>query len=137
MTSRFVTCGLFVWLIVQTTLPVPAMAQGAAGARRLVAVSSAQSIRPADALVDSLQRSGELRVRQHRADALKAGREHDRLNQYYQGVRVFGGDVARQTERSISRSKAEPTRRRTCRLRASARPTASRSKTSSTAPSRS
>ena len=101
MTSRLVAGGLFVWMAVQTALTVPAVAQGGGSARRL-AVSSTQNMRPADALVDSLQRSGELRVRQHRTDTLKAGREHDHLDQYYNGVRVFGGDVARQTERGIT-----------------------------------
>jgi bacillolysin len=101
MTSRLVAGGLFVWVAVQTALTVPAVAQGGGSARRL-AVSSTQNMRPADALVDSLQRSGELRVRQHRTDTLKAGREHDHLDQYYNGVRVFGGDVARQTERGIT-----------------------------------
>jgi Zn-dependent metalloprotease len=41
-------------------------------------------------------------VRQHRADPLVTGREHDRLDQYYKGVRVFGGDVARQAERGLT-----------------------------------
>src|SRR5437773_6091115 len=101
MTSRLVAGGLFVWVAVQTALTVPAVAQGGGSARRL-AVSSTQNMRPADALVDSLERSGELRLRQHRTDTLKAGREHDHLDQYYKGVRVFGGDVARQSERGVT-----------------------------------
>jgi thermolysin len=43
-------------------------------------------------------RSGELRVRQVRDDTLIAGRVNDRAEQYYRGVRVFGGDVSRQMD---------------------------------------
>ena len=46
--------------------------------------------------IDRMIRSGELRVRQTREDTLLPGRTHERSNQYYRGVRVFGGDVARQ-----------------------------------------
>jgi thermolysin len=41
-------------------------------------------------------RNGELRVRQTREDPLVPGRTHERSDQYYRGVRVFGADVARQ-----------------------------------------
>src|SRR4051812_5173556 len=85
MTSKFVAFALFVWFLVQTASTVPAMAQGRGGASRL-AVSSTQTIRQWDTLVDSLERAGELRLRQHRVDTLKAGRDHDHLDQYYKGV---------------------------------------------------
>jgi thermolysin len=49
--------------------------------------------------VDSLRRAGDLRVRQVRDDLMLAGRSHERLDQYYRGVRVFGADVARQLNR--------------------------------------
>jgi bacillolysin len=101
MTSRIATGLVFVWLLIHAAAPVPAIAQGPDRSGRL-AVGSGRSMRQWDALVDSLQRSGELRLRQHRTDALIAGREHDRLDQYYKGVRVFGGDVARQMERGIT-----------------------------------
>ena len=46
--------------------------------------------------IDRMIRAGELRVRQTRDDTLLPGRTHERANQYYRGVRVFGADVARQ-----------------------------------------
>ena len=101
MTSKSAAGVVFVWLLIHAAAPAPAIAQGRGGPSRL-AVSSGQDIRRWDALVDSLERSGELRLRQHRADTLVAGREHDRLDQYYKGVRVFGGDVARQVERGLT-----------------------------------
>jgi bacillolysin len=101
MTSKSVSSVVFVWLLIHAAAPFPASAQGRVSPSRL-AVSSSQDIRRWDALVDSLERSGELRLRQHRADTLVTGREHDRLDQYYKGVRVFGGDVVRQVERGIT-----------------------------------
>jgi bacillolysin len=100
MTAKIAAGLVFVWLVVHAA-PVPAIAQGRARSGR-IAVGSSQRIRQFDTLVDSLQRSGELRVRQHRADTLVTGRDHDRLDQYYKGIRVFGGDVARQMERGIT-----------------------------------
>jgi bacillolysin len=41
-------------------------------------------------------RSGELRLRQTRDDPMVPDRTHERADQYYRGVRVFGGDIARQ-----------------------------------------
>ena len=49
-------------------------------------------------------RSGELRIRQTREDTLLPGRTHERANQYYRGVRVFGGDVARQLRNGVTES---------------------------------
>ena len=46
--------------------------------------------------VDGMLRNGELRIRQTREDPLVPGRTHERSDQYYRGVRVFGADVARQ-----------------------------------------
>jgi thermolysin len=64
--------------------------------RRLARPSSLQELREADRQVDRLERAGELRVRRVTGDTLLADREHQRLDQYYRGVRVWGGDVARQ-----------------------------------------
>jgi bacillolysin len=101
MTSRVVAGLVFAWFLVHAAAPAHLIAQGRGRSGRLT-VDSGQNIRQWDTFVDSLQRSSELRVRQHRGDALIAGREHDRLDQYYKGVRVFGGDVARQMERGIT-----------------------------------
>jgi thermolysin len=54
--------------------------------------------------IDRMIRSGELRVRQTREDTLLPGRTHERSNQYYRGVRVFGGDVARQLRSGATES---------------------------------
>jgi Zn-dependent metalloprotease len=54
--------------------------------------------------VDGMLRSGELRLRQTRDDPMVAGRTHERADQYYRGVRVFGGDIARQLRNGATES---------------------------------
>lgn len=44
-------------------------------------------------------RGGQLRMRESRPDTLVPGRRLERADQFHRGVRVFGGDVARQTAR--------------------------------------
>jgi thermolysin len=92
MTRNYLVCGVLV------------LAASPAWGQRLspgVAIS-AQSIRELrewDARIDRMVRTGELRVRQRREDTLLEGRVHERADQYYRGVRVFGADVARQFDR--------------------------------------
>ena len=47
-------------------------------------------------IVDRMVRGDELRVRLERADTLIAGHSVQQLSQYYKGLRVWGGTVARQ-----------------------------------------
>jgi len=68
---------------------------------RAFAVSRDNSeFRAWDNRVDDMARSGELRVREVNDDTLMPGRRHERLQQLYKGIPVFGGDVARQTAES-------------------------------------
>jgi Zn-dependent metalloprotease len=73
-------------------------AQRPAGPVRFEAGSLAD-LRQLDTFVERLARDGELRLRDARPDTLLAGREHERFDQYYRGVRVYGADVTRQTDR--------------------------------------
>ena len=77
----------------------PARAQDA---RRAITIDarSATELRDWDRRLDTMLRQGELRVRGTREDTLIKGRTHQRADQYYRGVRVFGGDVARQADDS-------------------------------------
>ena len=59
--------------------------------------ASVAQLREWDRRIDAMARDGELRVRQVREDTLVDGRVHERLDQYYRGVRVFGADVSRQS----------------------------------------
>jgi thermolysin len=79
------------------TLGRPPAAQSR-GHLQAIAAGSAQSVRDWDAITAPMFRSGELRVRTTRDDTLVAGHVVERADQYYQGVRVFGADVARQLD---------------------------------------
>ena len=75
----------------------PAAAQQQARQGRLtIAPASRDQMRDASSVVDSMRRGGELRLRTTREDPQVRGRTHQRLDQFYRGVRVFGADVAQQ-----------------------------------------
>jgi thermolysin len=61
-----------------------------------IATGSAAEVRQWEGRVRSLQRSGDLRLRQRRADALVRGRSHERFDQFHRGVRVYGADLSQQ-----------------------------------------
>ena len=83
-------------LIVAASLAPPVRGQAVTPRGRLMIASSAADRRAWAARVDAMLRSGELRIRREVPDTLLAGRTHQRANQYYRGVPVFGGDVSRQ-----------------------------------------
>jgi thermolysin len=63
-----------------------------------VAASAAHEVAAWDQRVEALVSDGSLRLRQSRADTLLPGRRHDRFAQVYRGVRVFGGEIVRQSD---------------------------------------
>jgi len=58
--------------------------------------ATADDMRGWDEQVDQMIRSRALRVRETQPDALVPDRQHQRLDQYYLGVRIAGGDLRRQ-----------------------------------------
>jgi len=70
--------------------------------QRTVAATSFADLRTWDATVDRLKRDDALRVRRTMDDTLLSGRVHERLEQFYRGVRVYGADIARQTDRGLT-----------------------------------
>jgi Zn-dependent metalloprotease len=73
-----------------------------AGQTPSVAAASATTanlatLRDWDNRVDRMARAGDLRLRDEHEDTLLPGRLHERLDQLYQGIPVWGGDIARQT----------------------------------------
>src|SRR5687767_3433413 len=95
--TRSAASAAFVWLVLASASTPAPMAQGARGAAR-IAPDSAADLRQWDQRVDSMMRSRELRIRQRRDDLVLEGRNHERAEQFHQGVRVFGGDVTRQLQ---------------------------------------
>ena len=63
-----------------------------------IAPSSFRELRRWDAQTERMLRNRELRVRDRHEDRMVEGRTIERADQYYKGVRVFGGDVARQLQ---------------------------------------
>ena len=61
-------------------------------------------LRAWDDRVNALLRTNGLALRTNRADTVLEGRVHERYDQYVGGVRVFGGDVARQIRAGVTES---------------------------------
>ena len=61
-----------------------------------IATGGSSEVRQWEGRIRSLQRSGDLRLRERRADTLVSGRSHERLDQFHRGVRVYGADVSQQ-----------------------------------------
>ncbi len=59
-------------------------------------------LRDWDGRVDAMARAGDLELRDEHQDTMLPARRHERLRQRYQGVPVWGGDVARQSERGVT-----------------------------------
>src|SRR5262245_15073675 len=97
---RFVSTGV---LALMAALAVPFTSHGQTHLLSATATSAnLADLRQWDARVDAMTRSGDLRMRESTADPLVPGRVHERLDQYYRGIRVWGGDLARQSERGVS-----------------------------------
>jgi bacillolysin len=67
--------------------------------RAITVTAGAQDLRALsdwDHQIDSLSGAGLLRLRMTREDTLLPGRTHERFDEYYQGVRVFGAQLVRQ-----------------------------------------
>jgi thermolysin len=95
-----------VFLAAAWYFPSPTYGQAGDSARGRVNVMAGSNAerRAWTSRIDRMIRSGELRVRQVREDTLLAGRTHERANQYYRGVRVYGGDIARQLRNGATES---------------------------------
>jgi thermolysin len=72
--------------------------------RTIIGAQSTAERRAWTSRIDAMLRSGELRIRQSHDDEMIAGRTHERADQYYRGVRVFGADVTRQLQGGVTES---------------------------------
>ena len=96
---RPVRPALLVLAALSAALLTPAHPLAQAGAsRRTVAASDARDVRAWDAQITRMLRGGQLRSRGEAADLQMEGRSHERLDQYHQGVKVFGGELVRQAD---------------------------------------
>jgi thermolysin len=67
-----------------------------------VTATAIDDLRSWDTRVDQMARTGELRVRDEVDDVLIPGRHHQRMQQFYRGVQVWGGDLTRQTQNGLT-----------------------------------
>ena len=84
-------------LVTAACFTVALQSQERAG-RRLLKATDFRDLRPLDRALVQMERSGELRLRKRQVDTMIQGRVHERLDQYHQGVPVFGADLVRQVE---------------------------------------
>src|SRR5260370_1130023 len=68
------------------------------GTLATIVPGSLRALRDWSERTDSMLRTGELRMRQVRADTLIPGHVVERADQYYRGVRVHGADISRQLD---------------------------------------
>src|SRR5436190_19254998 len=84
-------CALTTSLVTQ---PIHGQVAETGRGRTTIRTQTAADRRSWTSRIDAMLRSGELRLRQTQDDPMVPGRTHERADQYYRGVRVFGGDVA-------------------------------------------
>jgi Zn-dependent metalloprotease len=70
----------------------------------LAVAGEGRALREWDDRIAAGQRTRELRLRARQSDTLMPGRVHERLDQYYKGVPVFGGETVRETDGKMTRS---------------------------------
>ena len=80
-------------------LAISAIATTAAAQETRVTPRSLAALRDWDRRITGEIRAGDLRRRTAVQDTQIAGRTHERFDQYFRGVRVYGGDIARQVNR--------------------------------------
>jgi len=78
--------------------------RGVGGTNERLLAASGQSLRDWDDRVISMERERQMRLRTVQADPLVPGRMHERLDQYFRGVRVQGGEVVRETDGQMTLS---------------------------------
>lgn len=96
-------CSILFALLLAPPMAQMSSAQSGDGVRRITAQSISE-LRTWDSAVDRMDRDGILRRRQRRDDPMIESRTHERFDQYYKGVRIFGGDIARQMDNGLTTS---------------------------------
>ena len=82
-----------VWLFL---FPLGARPHAVGQARVTALAVTARNVQDWDRTITDMVRSGQLRLRELVDDTLIAGRAHERFDEYYKGIRVFGGNTVRQ-----------------------------------------
>jgi bacillolysin len=97
-----VSAGVVLAAAAALVIPARPSGQGRSFSPVAVTAASVDALRAWDVRVDRMARAGELERRDVQDDLMMPGRRHERLAQLYQGVPVWGGDVARQTDGGLT-----------------------------------
>src|ERR1041385_5454169 len=93
MLTRGTALGLFT--LASAVLAAQSPSRSAVRSETIVATSDG-AIQALDGSIDQLGRSGDLTIPRTDADLLVAGRTHEHIEQFYGGVRIYGGGLTRQ-----------------------------------------
>ena len=80
----------------------PAPSRQSSAQELAVTPQDLSQLREWDARINAMARAGNLVLRSVRPDTLLADRVHERYDQFVGGVRVFGGDLARQVRGGVT-----------------------------------
>lgn len=97
MSTRLMSVALVLAAAAAGLTPAPALLHGQSRVSTISAVSTSE-LRSWDGTVNTMIRAGDLMLRLERADTLVTGRTHERYAQLFEGVPVYGGDLARQVD---------------------------------------
>jgi thermolysin len=89
-------------MVVAGTIAIGLAAAHAQSRVLTLAVTTGTELRSWDVTISRMLRDDELRVRRTDDDPLLPSRSHERMDQYYKGVRVFGAGVVRQIDGGLT-----------------------------------
>jgi thermolysin len=102
-TSRLIAVALTLVVALGVLTVAQRVSRDSLAASRLLATSD-QDVRDLDTRLARMEQAHDLRLRATQVDTMVPGRSFERLDQYYQGVPVFGGEVVRETDGVTTRS---------------------------------
>jgi thermolysin len=96
--SRTLVGAFALGVALAVTATAPRAQTGGQATGRAIRINAATAVAVADwdRQIDGLRRDGALRLSASRPDTLIEGRTHERFDQYFNGVRVFGAQTVRQ-----------------------------------------
>jgi thermolysin len=102
-TSRLVAVVLTLVVALGVLTVAQRVSRDSVGAGRLLSTDE-QTVRDLDTRLARMEQTHELRLRATQIDTMVPGRSFERLDQYYHGVPVFGGEAVREADRDVTRS---------------------------------
>jgi Zn-dependent metalloprotease len=102
--SRLIALALTIVVALGVFVVAQQPAAGGGGSYSRVFAAAGRELRTWDTQVAAMERDRELKLRTVQPDTMIGGRRHERLDQFYRGVPVFGGEVVRETDGQVTLS---------------------------------